>query len=94
MSDTGSVIDKDAVRDILIRLEARKGFSPGQTGIEQATNRICALQKPPKDMEQVALTISCDYCGRTAGNSCATRYGPTPAHPSRLKKALAGDPNE
>lgn len=87
--ETGSVIDKDALREILVRLDARSGFSPGVLGIEQATNAILRLQRAPRNVTEIALTVACDYCGRTAGNAC--RRGDAPkfrAHPSRLRKAL------
>lgn len=88
--DAGSVLDKDAVREVLVKLASGRGFSEGALGIEQATNRICALQQPPRDIEEVALTVGCAYCGRTPGNRCYIGGTHVNAHPSRVRIALAG----
>jgi hypothetical protein len=92
--EAGSVIDKDAVREVLQKLTGRiegRWFSEGDLGIEQATNRICGLQRSPRNIEDLALTVTCRYCGRTAGNQCheyrRQDYGK--AHPSRIRDALA-----
>jgi hypothetical protein len=89
--DLGSVIDKAAVRDVLVRLVDGRWFSEGPLGIEQATNRICSLQRPPADLEEAVLTVDCPYCGRTAGNRCKDRQQQNDqrAHPSRVKQIWA-----
>lgn len=89
MTDLGYVTDKAAIRDILTRLDERRGFSPGALGVEQATNAIGRLQRAPRDIEEIARTAGCDYCGRTAGNPCQRNQEDVSAHPSRMRKALA-----
>jgi hypothetical protein len=90
--EVGHVTDKDAIRDILVALVegTPRWFSPGRLGIEQATNRIGALQRPPSNWVEVALTVHCPYCGRTAGNSCAWAGANVKPHPSRFNAALSG----
>ena len=82
----GTFMAKEAVRSVVDRLLA------GQLTAEQATNAICRLQRPPANLEEVGLTVTCPYCGRTPGNRCTVRGGSAqavggPAHPSRLALA-------
>jgi hypothetical protein len=88
----GHVFKKSAIREILTRL-IDGWYSLGELGIEQATNRILRLQRPPINMEEIALTVCCPYCGRTPGNPCR-RSGIgelKTAHPSRIKLVLTKD---
>lgn len=94
MTDFGTTIDKEAVRDILIALVEGepRWFSEGRLGIEQATNRIGALQRPPRDWVEVALTVTCRYCGRTPGNMCRRGENAVDPHPSRFTDGLKRAP--
>ena len=90
MTDYGVTLDKASVRDILIALVEGepRWFSEGRLGIEQATNRIGSLQRPPSDWVAVALTVGCPYCGRTPGNTCQRGGNAVDPHPSRFRDAL------
>lgn len=86
------VLDKDSVRDIVTRIANREpSFSPGSVGIEQATNAIMRLQRPAQNAKELALTVHCEYCGRTAGNACRNASG---FHPSRLIRSLPSAPHD
>ena len=89
MTDVGVVLDKDKVRAVIQKL-VREEFFPANDPltIEQATNSIMALQRPPASIEDVALTVLCEYCGYTPGNPCHRAGKIVRSHPSRIQRAL------
>jgi len=93
--DRGVYLEKEAVRAVLESLEQ------GKQSIEQATNAIGRLARPPRSAYELALTVGCPYCGFTPGNRCrrtAEVMGERAwvpidkPHPSRLADAFTKEP--